>query len=167
MFFLIIIPGLPTNFKVRFVPSPIHDPIGRVDSGILTLSRWNSPIAYRYQLPGDFPWPTRIFHLKRCLSVLRIKSAVDNKNWVLINLHLSAYDADGKLRVQQFDFVKDLMLKHYNEGHYVVIGGDWNSLFPNITMDSFGIFNTPEESLFWIQNIRKKPDTRKMALDIR
>ena len=155
------------NFKVQFVPSPPNDPIGRVDSGILTLSKWNSPTAYRHQLPGEYSWPTRIFHLKRCLSIIKIKSSVNGKDWVLINLHLSAYDAGGTLRKQQLDYVKNLMQKQYSDGNYVIVGGDWNSLFPGVTMNSFGSYTTSKESLFWVQNIKDEwtPDNWQWVFD--
>ena len=155
------------NFKVQFVPSPISDPIGRVDSGILTLSKWNSKDTYRHQLPGDYPWPTWIFHLKRCLTIIKIKSSIDNRDWVMINLHLSAYDAGGTLRKQQLEYVKNLMQKHYNDGNYVIVGGDWNSLFPGVTMNSFGTYTTSEENLFWVQNIEDEwtPDKWQWVFD--
>ena len=138
------------NFKVQYVPSPISDPIGRVDSGILTLGRWDTPATIRYQLPGEFPWPTRIFHLKRCLTLARFKSPVENRDWCVINLHLSAYDKGATLRKQQLKFVKNLMLQLYDQGHYVVLGGDWNTMLPGIAMDTFGAYTTSKKSLFWL-----------------
>ncbi len=158
-----------TNYKALFVPSPLKDPIGRVHSGILTLSKWGPDSALRLQLPGDYSWPVRVFHLKRCLSVTHFQSATPDKAWYFINLHLSAYDAGGTLRKQQLDFTKKLMLDLYNQGHYVVLGGDWNSLFPGVARDKFDPHTTQEQHLYWIQKIDKNwtPANWTWAYDIK
>ncbi len=140
------------NYKCAFVPMPVSAPIGKVNSGLLSMSRYQTDSNTRIQLPGSFSWPTRIFHLKRCVLMSRIPSPVEGKSWYLLNVHLSAYD-NGSMRKQQLDFLKDLMLSLYNEGHYVIAGGDWNSQFPGITNNSFGTYTTPQESLFWLQKL--------------
>jgi endonuclease/exonuclease/phosphatase family metal-dependent hydrolase len=65
-----------------------------------------------------------LFMLDRCFLVNRFP--VNNgRELVIINTHNSAYD-DGSLRNQQMDFLKDFLLKEYESGHYVIVGGDWN-----------------------------------------
>lgn len=140
------------NYKAIFVPSPLKEPLGKMDSGIMTISRFRAAEAVRLQLPGSYSWPVRIFHLKRCALLTRIPSKAAGKDWCLINLHLSAFD-DGTLRSQQLSFVKNLMLSLYGDGHYVVVGGDWNSIFPEIGKEHFAPYSTSEEDLFWIQRI--------------
>ncbi|MCK5737048.1 MAG: hypothetical protein KAH21_11245, partial [Spirochaetaceae bacterium] len=51
------------NFKVFFIPFPVHQPIGRVKSGLLNLSRFKVQKSERHQLPGSYTWPTRLFML--------------------------------------------------------------------------------------------------------
>jgi len=140
------------NYKALFVPSPPGEPIGKVYSGLLTLSLWPSESAYRYQLPGQYSWPTSIFHLNRCISTIKL-SYSQNQNWHFVNLHLSAYDAEGNLRKQQLAFIRNFMLQRYEEGDYVVLGGDWNTLFEGVGRDDFGTYTTPEEDLFWLQDL--------------
>lgn len=140
------------NYKSPFVPVPVQAPIGRVKSGVLTMSRFAVETAERHSLPGSYSWPVRVFHLKRCALVSLIPSATEGKSWYVINVHLSAY-GDGSMRSQQLEYLKDYMLDKYNEGHYVVIGGDWNSLFPGVTKEHFGEYTTAEEYLFWLQSI--------------
>ena len=54
------------------------------------------------QLPCPFSWPTRIANLKRCLLVERIPIADSDKELVLVNLHLEAYDdGEGKGKPRQ------------------------------------------------------------------
>jgi endonuclease/exonuclease/phosphatase family metal-dependent hydrolase len=140
------------NYKSPFVPVPIQSPIGRVESGVLTMSRFSVSEASRHSLPGSFSWPTKVFHLKRCALVSVIPSAVEDKSWYLVNVHLSAYD-NGNMRKQQLDFLKVFITDLYDAGHYVVIGGDWNSLFPGVSTDDFAPYTTAEEELFWVQQI--------------
>ena len=81
------------NYKVLFTPYPIP-PIGQVDSGIATFSRLQAQSATRISLPCPFSWPVRLGNLKRCLLVERIPVSGSDKELVLMNLHLEAYD-DG------------------------------------------------------------------------
>ncbi|OQY39190.1 MAG: hypothetical protein B6229_04390 [Spirochaetaceae bacterium 4572_7] len=140
------------NYKALIVPFPLSDPIGKVDSGILTLSEYNTDTAVRWQLPGYYDWPVRTIHLKRCALETRIPSTTPGIDWVILNVHLTAY-GDGSMRVEQLAFLKEMMNKYYNEGHYVIIGGDWNSLFPGVTKEQFGSYTTVEENLGWLQAI--------------
>ena len=112
------------NYHVDFVPVPLNSPMGKVKSGIAVFSKYSFKDPTRVALPGEYPWPIRIFHLDRCMIVVRIP-APDGKEWLLINTHNSAYDS-GDLRKQQLDFIKTFITKEYEKGNYVVIGGDWN-----------------------------------------
>ncbi|MDR1893355.1 MAG: hypothetical protein LBQ61_01520 [Spirochaetales bacterium] len=145
-------PWYGANYKALFVPYPLKEPMGRVDSGIVTLSRYASPQGLRWQLPGSFSWPVSVFNLRRCALMIAIPSPVPGREWRLINIHLSAYD-NGTMRQEELAFLKDKIQGFYEEGHYVVVGGDWNSLFPGITQDAFGPHTTPAASLFWVQSI--------------
>lgn len=140
------------NYKCLFVPVPPAAPIGRVRSGVQTLGRFPPVSAERHSLPGEPSWPVRLFHLKRCALVTRFPSAVPGRDWIIINLHLSAY-GDGTQRQQQLAYLKAFIQDRYREGHYVVAGGDWNSLFPGLSRDQFGPYETAEEHLFWLQRI--------------
>ena len=84
------------NFNSLFVPYPIP-PIGHVESGLQTLSRAEIRTAERIALPCPFSWPIRIVNLKRCLLVSRLPLRGTDRELVLINLHLEAYDSgEGK-----------------------------------------------------------------------
>jgi endonuclease/exonuclease/phosphatase family metal-dependent hydrolase len=49
----------------------------------------------------------------------------DGNELVIINTHNSAYD-DGSLRKQQMSYLKDFLLNEYEQGNYLIVGGDWN-----------------------------------------
>jgi len=124
------------NFKVPWIPYPLLEPIGKVDSGLLSMSRFMPGKAIRHQLPGNYSWPVRVFHLKRCLHEIRFP-APDGKDWVVINLHLSVFDKGGRLRKQQMKYLRQLITGLVAEGHHVIAGGDWNQAFPGIEEDAF------------------------------
>lgn len=139
------------NFKVAYIPYPLSQPLGRMNSGLLSLSRFNLFSATRLQLPGFYPWPVRVFHLKRCIHELHIKAS-DGKDWVFLHLHLSAFDKNGELRTQQMDFLRRLMLRLFSQGHHVVVGGDWNHVPPGLAPHSFSKAAVP----FWLQSVPKQ-----------
>jgi len=131
--------GYATNYRVQRVPVPILEPwraYGAVESGLATLARYQPVSSTRYQLPGHFSWPTRIFSLDRCAAVHRFKTSASGKELVVINVHNSAYD-DGSLKQQQMDFLRDLFLREYEKGNYVIAGGDWNQCPPYFQFDGF------------------------------
>jgi len=140
------------NFKVFFIPYPVHQPIGRVKSGLLSLSTYKVAESLRHQIPGSYSWPTRLFMLRRCISVSRYDTGVPGRSLYLANVHLSAYD-DGGMRREQLEYLKKWMMELYSRGDYVVLGGDWNSLFPGVGFEDFAPYTTTKENLYWIQEI--------------
>ncbi|MBP3754055.1 MAG: endonuclease/exonuclease/phosphatase family protein [Lachnospiraceae bacterium] len=115
------------NFNVAYIPYPIP-PIGRVQSGLTTLSRYPISSAERIQLPCPFKWPVRCLNLKRCLSVSRIPVEGTDKQLVIVNLHLEAYD-DGVGKAAQTRMLADFLQTEAAAGNYVIAGGDFNQRF--------------------------------------
>lgn len=137
------------NFSVFFVPSPVLSPIGKVESGLLTISDITSKTApERVSLPNSFSLIDRLFNLKRCMLVSRYRIQRSKRDFLVINIHLSAYENE-KLKASQLDFVKKFIVNEYNKGNSVVVGGDWNHILPGITKDSFGKYTTDESYLAW------------------
>lgn len=124
-----------TNYLSMFVPYPFP-PIGQVDSGIQTESRFGTDEAERIQLPCPFDWPVRLGNLKRCLLVERVPIEDSDKDLVLVNLHLEAYD-DGEGKAEQTAQLVKLMQREYEKGNYVIAGGDFNQTFSNIDTSAY------------------------------
>ena len=118
------------NFKVGFIPYPLP-PIGKVNSGILTMSSYDLKDSTRYQLPCPFKWPVRLGNLKRCVMVDRIPIEGTDKYLIIANLHLEAYD-DGEGKTAQTKMLKDILEKEYRKGNYVIAGGDFNQTFSSV-----------------------------------
>lgn len=117
------------NYDVFFVPTPPTDPMGKVKSGLMTISKYKAKSSVRYSFPGNYDWPTNLFMLDRCFMVNRY-DVTNDKELLIINTHNSAYD-DGDLKKQQMEFLKKFIRKEYKKGNYVVVGGDWNQCPPN------------------------------------
>ena len=120
------------NYSCPFVPNPstlFYDPIGKVNSGLLTIASSKVDEAERISLPCPFSWPLRIANLKRCLLVTYLPIEGSEHRLVLVNLHLEAYD-DGEGKIAQTRQLREFIESEYQKGNYVIAGGDFNQLFP-------------------------------------
>ena len=117
------------NYSCPFVPVPVP-PIGKVHSGLYTMTD-DQVIqkAERHSLPCPFSWPLRIANLKRCLLVSYLPIQGSDKQLVLVNLHLEAYDS-GEGKIAQTRQLRDFIQSEYEKGNYVIAGGDFNQIFP-------------------------------------
>ena len=117
------------NYSCPFVPVP-WPPIGKVNSGLFTMTRdLKIESAERISLPCPFSWPLRIANLKRCLLVSHLPVEGSDRELVLVNLHLEAYD-DGEGKIAQTNQLRDFIEAEYAKGNYVIAGGDFNQVFP-------------------------------------
>ncbi|MBR3068884.1 MAG: endonuclease/exonuclease/phosphatase family protein [Lachnospiraceae bacterium] len=123
------------NFKTAFVPYPVP-PIGKVDSGIATFSAYGVSSAERIQLPIPFAWPVRMANLKRCLLISRVPVEGSDRELVLVNLHLEAYD-DGEGKAAQTKMLADILEAEAEKGNYVIAGGDFNQIFSSADTNAY------------------------------
>ena len=122
--------------------------MGGVVSGLAAFSKFQPSQATRYQLPGKEAWPRQLFELDRCFLELKIPLP-DGHELLVINAHLSAYDEKGKIRQQQLAYLKQHILKAYEDGKYVVVGGDFNHLLPGAPAEGF--LPNHEATPEWVQ----------------
>lgn len=123
------------NYKTLMVPYPIP-PIGQVTSGIMTLSTFEVSSANRIKLPCPFSYPIRLCNLKRCLIVSRIPLNGYDKELVIVNLHLEAYDS-GEGKAAQTQMLADILQAEADAGNYVIAGGDFNQTFSNVDLSAY------------------------------
>lgn len=112
------------NYNAVWVPVPLRDPMGRVRSGMVILSRAVPLSVVRYQYPSAFPFPVRMFNLKRGLLAAEFLTA-DGDTLMIGNTHNTAYDT-GNMRQQEMIFLHGLLERKRQSGVRTVIGGDWN-----------------------------------------
>ncbi|MBQ7595603.1 MAG: endonuclease/exonuclease/phosphatase family protein [Clostridia bacterium] len=128
------------NFKAGFVPLPLYNPTGKVEAGIAIFSRYQVSEAERIQLPIPFSWPVSLLNLKRCLLINRLPVEGSDKELVLINLHLEAYD-DGEGKAKQLAMLMDIMQQEFDKGNYVIAGGDFNQTFSTVNYQKYPKMN--------------------------
>lgn len=116
------------NYETDFVPIPLSNPMGRVESGIAIFSRWRPEAVTRYAYPGGFAFPMRLFNLKRCLlsMAIPVRTAANGttgtvRTLYLNNTHNTAYDT-GHLRSGELAFLSAFLAGK----RYSVTLGDWN-----------------------------------------
>ncbi|MGN0353927.1 MAG: endonuclease/exonuclease/phosphatase family protein [Muricoprocola sp.] len=118
------------NYKCDFIPYP-WPPTGKVRAGIMTMSKFPVSSSVRISLPCPFKWPQRTCQLKRCLMMQRIPLEGTDKEFVVINLHLEAYD-NGKGKTAQTRVLYNVLMEEYLKGNYCIAGGDFNQSFENV-----------------------------------
>ena len=114
------------NFHSMFLPYPLYDMHGAVQSGLSTFSRYriidDSAKRVEYVVPDGL---AKIFDLDRCFSIKEVE--VDNgKHLYIINSHMSAYDSTGLVREKQLNALCTALEEISSSGNYFVVGGDFN-----------------------------------------
>ena len=146
------------NFHTANLLYPFNDPIGKTKAGILTLSRYKTESAVRRSFPITKNFIDKLFDLDRCFAVHYLPVANSEKQLVLINLHMSAYDEGGTIRAQQLEMLNAVLAEERAKGNYVIAGGDFNHC---LIAD---YFNSTEEALQYFKSEQKTPDWVKNSV---
>ena len=125
--------SIAVNYQSDFVPVPFLEPMGKVNSGLMTLSGFTPSESIRISTPGSYSWPKRLFMLKRCLLITRFLLQ-NQKDLVMVNLHNSAFDDADALRDEELKLIKAFALEEFQKGNYLIFGGDWNQNPPGLKM---------------------------------
>lgn len=137
--------------------------IGKLLSGNAVFSRYLPNVSTRIALPLEKKGITGFFNQKYNFIVQRFSIEDSTKEWVIVNLHLAAFDKDGKTRYEQLKEIKGFMLMEYKKGNYVVVGGDWNHRLVKTIFQ----YDTPKKHLFWVKDIPHdfKPEGWEWGVD--
>lgn len=112
------------NYHSAYLFYPFYEPIGKSNSGLTTLSKYKMDEAIRYSFPLSKKLD-KFFDLDRCFSATRFNIA-DGKDFVLVNMHMSAYDKGGVIRAKQIEKLCLFFEEEVAKGNYVIVGGDFN-----------------------------------------
>lgn len=129
------------NFHAPYMMYPFNEPHGSVKSGLLTMSKYKATSAIRRSYPVDKRFLKKFFDLDRCFEVTRYP-VDNNKELVLINNHMSAYDEGGVMRSRQLKLLNKTMEDEYKKGNYVIVGGDFNHALG----DTANVFKTKQKN---------------------
>ena len=130
------------NYSTLYVPYPFPTTYGKVNAGLATFTKVTPESSTRISLPCSFSWPMSTVNLKRCLLVDRIKIEGTEKELVIVNLHLEAYD-DGEGKAAQTKQLCELLQSEYDKGNYVIAAGDFNQTFSNCDTSAYPTIDVP------------------------
>jgi len=126
--------------KVPYVPHPKHEPMGRVNLNLGTLSKYEIFSSTRHQLALlDEPRWRQFFNLKRAMLETKIPVGVgaNRPHLLLGNTHLSAFSGgDGTLKKQIVQL--KAWIDAIPAGQPWILAGDFNLLPPNDNPDRLG-----------------------------
>ena len=117
-----------------------------IDHGTVVALRANPRNIEILPLPLE---PNAIMGLikrRYSLQIVRVPIEGQTSDWVLVNLHLSAFDEGGTVRRDQLVKALDFAQSEYAKGNHVVLGGDWNIVLHDPKLPS----TTPQDLLFWV-----------------
>ena len=137
------------NWDSPFLFYPVQQPHGKTVTGILTLSSFDMQSAERRSVPVEDS-VMKIVDLDRCYSKSYL-TVEGGKTLVLYNLHLSAYTSDGTIADKQLDMLLDDMNEEYENGSYIIAGGDFNKELLGDSSEYFGISG---EQYSWAKPIK-------------
>lgn len=137
------------NFHSSYFLYPLNDPHGASNSGIATYSKYKIENSVRRSFPVDESFLAKFFDYDRCFSINRININNSDKQLVLINLHMSAYDEGGKIREKQLKMLNEVLQYEYSLGNYVIAGGDFNHDIAN----SVSLFPTEQQIPDWVYQL--------------
>lgn len=137
------------NFHSAYLFYPFNDPHGANTAGLATFSKYKMTKSTRISYPVDDSFPNKFFDLDRCFSINRIATDSD-KELVIINSHMSAYDEGGKIRQLQLQCLNAILTAEYEKGNYVIAGGDFN----HDIADSINTFETKQYVPEWVYQLK-------------
>lgn len=112
------------NYDSAFLFYPLHRPHGKNKSGISTYSKYPILSAMRRSFPISLSF-SKFLDLDRCYSISRIE-VDEGRELVIFNVHMSAYGNSSEIREAQVSMLLGDMEEEYEEGNYILCGGDFN-----------------------------------------
>ena len=128
----------------QYLLYPFENPIGLINSDIVTYSRYKTTLGQRMQLPIKTNFFSRLEAIDNCFSFsLMPANGTDGKYLLLINVNL---DKDANVRKQQMEVLNAFLLEEYEYGSYVIVAGNFNS----DTAVTDGNFANEQETPSWL-----------------
>lgn len=132
-----------SDMKTVFVPRAL-----KLNHGMSVHSRVRLAQCRAELLPEDNTYHLGVLKKHYGMLISRLKREDCARDWVVINVHLSAYDDGGQTRRSQVQRVMEIAHKAYDAGDFVVIAGDWNM---RLSATDFA-HKTAQENLFWVRD---------------
>lgn len=146
------------DFRTQLIPAPYN-----VNSGLSVFAKPGLISSSESRL---LPLEARrygAFRKHYQMVVNYIPSSIKGKKWVVINIHLAAFDSNADVRSEQLKVIRSFAINQYECGNLVVIGGDWNL---RLAKTEF-LHKTEKKYLFWVNDLPKDafPEKWKVVVD--
>lgn len=137
------------NKDIRWMPLPITKPVGKIQSGLATFSKFNTIESLRYSLPTNGNFLSNLYEYKWAITKTTFETDTQGE-LVVINVKLSAYNEGDFIREEQLHYLKTILDEEYRKGNYVVVGGNFSHNLPGADPQDF---RYTEEWPTWLKNI--------------
>lgn len=132
------------NYDSAYLFYPFTKPIGKARSGLVTQAQSALVQAWRYALPVDKDF-NKFMDLDRAFTASY--TPVDNGRYlVVVNVHLSAFTPNRAVHDAQLAALFDFIAQEYQQGNYVLVGGDYNH---RVLKNAPQVFHTDETPRTW------------------
>ena len=148
------------DMATKLIPPPLRFAHGSaIYSGKTIQAARTSPLPVEPKFAAGFIKKMYVAHIAEIPIIGR------DQKWIVMNIHLAAFDDNAAARTAQLQKVLDIAANFYRAGNYVVVGGDWNLEFEPSTMPH----NTNSKCRFWIHPFPKEmiPEGWTLATDTR
>jgi len=154
--------GMDRSFHLDMSTALIPPPL-RFAHGSAIYSNRKIKSARTSPLPVEPKFAAGIIKKMYVAHIAEIPIAGRTQGWIIMNIHLAAFDDNATARTAQLQEVLDIAAAYYDAGNYVVVGGDWNLEFEPSTMPH----NTASNCRFWIHPFPKEmvPEGWTLATD--
>jgi endonuclease/exonuclease/phosphatase family metal-dependent hydrolase len=132
------------EIETRLIPPPFASAHGTAIASRLELGA-----SERIALPLEDERLAGLLRRHYRMHVARLPIAGSTRQWVIVNVHLAAFDRGAEVRRRQLREVLRVAEAEFRKGNPVVIGGDWNLEF--VARGAFP-HATEEKHLFWLHD---------------
>ncbi len=148
------------DIATKLLPPPL-----RIEHGTAIYSRRHMASAAIEPLPlEDIHYGGLLRKFYR-MHIARLPLAAGSVEWVIINVHLAAFDEGARVRRQQLHEAIVFAQREYAKGNHVLIGGDFNM---EVARDHFP-HRTEMKDRFWLHDFPtdEVPAGWGLAFDLR
>lgn len=137
--------GRDNAFSGDIVATLLPPPLA-LENGLFASIGWGGVRRELHALPREPGHMLGLIKRRYHVQIIRVPTDDAGPDWVLFNVHLSAFDEGANTRLEQMREVLRLAEAEYARGARVIVGGDWNYEFVNPGRPT----TTTEEFLFWL-----------------
>lgn len=114
------------NYNICYIPFPITNPLGKIESGLLNISNIKPIESKRHSYDISYSWPKKLWMLDRGFMAQKFNTKT-GEELCIINTHNTAFD-QGEIRKREVQQLLQYAISLYENGTFVVIAGDFNQV---------------------------------------